>query len=198
MVYKYPIPCTTNTLQYGQLHYYASVGGATRHTVVVVSFVHSFIHSFIHSFCQSVGQSVATISRSSLKTKRRNVQSRYLLENDFGCKALFVTYGVICLPRVVWVIETHKHETRWAAVAVLSAGQAPADNSSWYPSSISSKRLIVADMMKPDLSIARNACNTFSSGHVLFTYAKTDYKSTNCLLWLLEKLCNFKDCSLVL
>ena len=37
---------------------YASVGGATRHTVVVVS------------VSQSVSLSVATISRSSLKTNR--------------------------------------------------------------------------------------------------------------------------------
>ena len=42
--------------------HYASVGGATRHTVVVVS--------FCHSVSQSVSHSVATISRSSLKTNR--------------------------------------------------------------------------------------------------------------------------------
>ena len=30
---------------------YASVGGATRHTVVRRFVLHSFIHSFIHSFC---------------------------------------------------------------------------------------------------------------------------------------------------
>ena len=39
-------------------NYYASVGGATRYTVVVVS------------VSQSFSQSVATISRSSLKTNR--------------------------------------------------------------------------------------------------------------------------------
>ena len=40
-------------------HCYALVGGATRHTVVVVSFIHF------------VGQSVATMSHSSLKQATR-------------------------------------------------------------------------------------------------------------------------------
>ena len=43
-------------------HFYASVGGATRHTVIVVS--------VSQSVSQSVSLSVATISRSSLKTNR--------------------------------------------------------------------------------------------------------------------------------